>query len=188
MSINKKKSINDDPNDSNNSDDIDSDCSSNISQYDKNKIDDIVSQDYIKNVVSDKLIKYIKFNMLISEKQKQHREEMKALKNVKTDMEKFLCDYLEKIDEEYFNIGTKTRITKKTSVTKSTIKKEDIQKNLVSKLAEHEIVSDPVKANLFAEQVMLSIEKTRKIKKRTYLKTGKTPKNANKNNNKKENK
>lgn len=99
-----------------------------------------ISEEYIQTVVIERVIKYIRLNDIIKEKQSEHRKEMKKIKDTKNDtysndfinmkqsehktetiplknarkeLEQFLINFLDKVNEEYIQIGS-SMLTKKT--------------------------------------------------------------------------
>jgi len=71
----------------------------------ENNSNEEMNEEYIQTVVLERVIKYIKLDDLIKEKQNEHKKEMKAIKDAKEHLEKFLITYLDKIDEEYIQVG-----------------------------------------------------------------------------------
>ena len=100
------------------------------------------SDDYSENLSSklevkkesnkfyETVIKYLKIDDLIREKQTEYREELKTLKDDKNLLEDFIIRYLDKIDENFINIEGKGKLIKNKSSNKVAIKADLIKKGI----------------------------------------------------------
>jgi len=154
-----------------------SDVSSYDEDYDKdydNMTSDQISQKgqdkYFKSELMEKIIKYIKIDDSIKEKQKELREQTKCLKTQKTDMEKYILSYLENINEDYVNIQGTAKLTRTTTVSKGAIKPDNIKVSVIDGLKQQKINLYEKKINEVLESVMECIDKNRPTKTKTYIK------------------
>ncbi len=137
--------------------------SSDISSYDENEnygnmTSDEISQKahekYFKTELMEKIIKYIKIDDSIKEKQKEVREQVKCLKTQKMDMEKYIITYLESINQEFVNIEGAAKLTKTVSVSKGAIKHDNIKSSIVDGIKKQNINIDSKKIDELLENVM----------------------------------
>jgi hypothetical protein len=121
-----------------------------ISEHDNKSIDDETAQklndeakqSYLENDVFDAIVQFMKTDDLISEKEKELRDQIAPLKKQRTSLETFLIDYLEQIDQEYIKIGEKTQLTKVETETKGAIKPENVAEALLEGFKKHELYAD----------------------------------------------
>lgn len=132
--------------------------------------------EYIQTVVLDRVVKYIKIDDIIKQKQQEHKKEMKTIKDHKDKLEQFLIDYLDKIDQEYIQVGDKGTLTKTESRTKSSIKMEDISISLIEGFKKHKIYDDIADIKRIVEDFVETIENRRDVRVRKYLKRTKAKK------------
>jgi hypothetical protein len=186
-SSNKKSSYKKSSNDRDEKDSSDiSDIEDNVTisdafNYDNKKennssIDKEAEAEYIQTVVLDRVVKYIKIDDIIKKKQQEHRKEMKTIKDHKDKLEQFLIDYLDKIDQEYIQVGDKGTLTKTESRTKTSIKMEDISISLIEGFKKHKIYDDIAEIKRVVEDFVETIENRRDVKVRKYLKRTKAKK------------
>jgi len=151
--------------------------SSDISSYDENEnyenmTNDEISQKgkekFFKTELMEKIIKYIKIDDSIKDKQKEVRDQMKVLKTQKEEMEKYIISYLETINEEYVKIGESAKLTRTVSQTKGAIKQDNIKVSIFDQLKKENMVDD--KINELLENIVDNIEKNRPVKTKTYIK------------------
>lgn len=154
--------------------------SSDVSSYDEddenydNMTSDEISQKgkdkFFKTELMEKIIKYIKIDDSIKEKQKELREQTKCLKTQKNDMEKYILSYLENIDEDYVNIDGTAKLTKTTTTSKGVIKPDNIKISVIEGLKKQNVQIDDKKISDLLENVIECIDKNRPTKTRTYIK------------------
>ena len=154
------------------------DDSSDISSYNdnnenyENMTNDEISQrgkdKFFKTELMEKIIKYIKIDDSIKDKQKEVREQMKVLKNQKEEMEKYIITYLESINEEYVNIEGSAKLTRTITNTKGAINYDNIKLSLIDSLKKQNIEENKISDVL--GNVVETIEKNRPVKTRTYIK------------------
>jgi hypothetical protein len=150
-----------------------SDVSSDDDNYDNMTSDEISQkgkEKFFKTELMEKIIKYIKIDDSIKEKQKEIREQVKCLKTQKEDMEKYILSYLENINEDYVNIEGAAKLTKTTSISKGAIKPDNIKVSVLDGLKKQNINLDDKKIGELLENVIESIDKNRPTKTRTYIK------------------
>lgn len=147
--------------------------SSEVSSIDEYDDDDMISQkatdDYIKTELLEKIMKYFFIDTSIKEKQKEIREEMKALKEQKLEMENFILRYLESIDEEFVEINGHGKLIKKTRVTKGAIKIDFIKNAVSDKLKERGLFKNENDLNTFVETILGSIDEKRPTTSKTFI-------------------
>lgn len=136
----------------------------------ENDQDEELSEEYIQTVLLDKVYKYIKLDDVIKEKQSEHRKEMKVIKEAKEQLEQYLIGYLDKVDEEYIQIGNKSTLVKTETKTKAPPKMEDISVCLIEGFREHGIYEDDAEIKRVVTDFIKNIEEKREVKTRKYLK------------------
>ena len=141
-----------------------------------NSIDKEAEAEYIQTVVLDRVVKYIKIDDIIKQKQQDHKKEMKTIKDHKDKLEQFLIEYLDKIDQEYIQVGDKGTLTKTETRTKTSIKMEDISISLIEGFKKHKIYEDIAEIKRVVEDFVETIENRRDVKVRKYLKRTKAKK------------
>lgn len=106
------------------------------------KLDEEAKQSYLENDVFDAIVQFMKTDDIIKEKETMHREEVAPLKKHRTDLEMFLIDYLDKIDQEFIKVGEKTQLTKVESTSKGPIKPENVAEALLEGFKKHELYTE----------------------------------------------
>lgn len=139
-------------------------------EEDYDEMDEDEKKEYIQTVVLDRVIKYIKLDDVIKQKQNEHKKEMKAIKDSKEQLEHFLIGYLDKVDEEYIQLGNKSTLIKTEVKTKAPPKMEDISVCLVEGFRKHEIYEDDSEIKRVVKDFIETIDAKREIKTRKYLK------------------
>lgn len=140
---------------------------------DGDDIDEEAQVEYVQTVVLDRVVKYIKIDDIIKKKQQEHKKEMKSIKDHKDKLEQFLIDYLDKIDQEYIQVGDKGTLTKTETRTKAAPKMEDISVSLIEGFKKYEIYDDDAEIKRVVEDFIETIEEKREVKVRKYLKRSK---------------
>ena len=135
-----------------------------------NNLDESARKEYIQTVVLERVIKYIKLDDVIKQKQTEHKKEMKAIKDSKEKLELFLIDYLDKVDEEYIQLGNKSTLIKTEVITKAPPKMEDIGVCLIEGFKKHELYKDNVDIKDIIKDFIESIDAKRDVKTRKFLK------------------
>lgn len=159
---NKKKSKDDDS----------SDISSYDDNYDNMTLDEVSQkgkEKFFKTELMEKIIKYIKIDDTIKDKQKELRLQMKALKEQKLDMEKYIISYLDAINEDYVNIEGTAKLTKTTTNTKGAIKVDNIKVSVIDGIKQQNINLDEKKINELLESILDSVDKNRPVKTKTSI-------------------
>ena len=145
----------------------------NNDDYENMSLDEISQkgkEKFFKTELMEKIIKYIKIDDTIKDKQKELRLQMKALKTQKTDMEKYIITYLEAINEEFVNIEGTAKLTKTISNTKGAIKVDNIKLSLIDGIKKQNIKLDESKIGELLDSVIENVEKNRPTKTKTYIK------------------
>jgi hypothetical protein len=178
--INKKQNIKkeidssdvssyDDKSDKSDNEDIENMTSDEISQRGKEK--------FFKTELMEKIIKYIKIDDTIKEKQKEIRDQVKCLKEQKNDMEGYIIKYLENINQEFVNIENTAKLTKTTSITKGAIKLDNMSTSLVDTIKKQNINLDTKKISELVDSFLETVDKNRPTKTKTYIKRTKSAAN-----------
>jgi hypothetical protein len=153
--------------------------SSDISSYDENEdyenmtseqISQKGKEKFFKTELMEKIVKYIKIDDSIKEKQKEIRQQVKCLKTQKSDMEKYIIAYLENINEEFVNIEGTAKLTKTVSTSKGAIKPDNIKTSVIDSIKKQNIKIDENKINNLLEDVLVFVDKNRPTKTKTYIK------------------
>jgi hypothetical protein len=142
----------------------------NENNEDNNSNEDEMDEDFVQTVVMERVIKYIKLDDVIKEKQNEHKKEMKTLKDTKDQLEQFLIGFLDKINEEYIQLGNKSTLIKTETQTKAAPKMEDISVCLIDGFRKYEIYEDDDEIKRVVKDFIKTIDDKREIKTRKYLK------------------
>lgn len=128
------------------------------------KYDEEAQREYIQNVVLDRVIKYCQIDDIIKEKQMAHRQEIKSIKESKEQLENYLLDYLDKINEEYIDIRGKGRLIKDVKTVKAPPKMEDIAESLVEGFKKYELYDNDDEIRKVVNDFITNIESKRATK------------------------
>jgi hypothetical protein len=169
--------------------------SSDISTYDSDD-DNLTNEDiqreakntYVQTELLERITKYLKIDNSIKEKQKEIREYVKAMKEQKESMEKYIIGYLNEVDEDFIKIDGEGKLMKTTSVTKGAIKTDNIKNSVAMGLKKENIALDEKKFNELISSIITSVEANRPKKERTYIKRSYAKKNNKNDTTKKESK
>lgn len=154
-------------NDQNNADHQDADQNEDV---DYDELTEGAKKEYIQTVVLDKVINYIKLDDIIKQKQLEHKKEMKVIKDSKEQLEEFLIQYLDKVDEEFIELGNKSTLYKTEIKTKAAPKMEDIGICLVEGFKKYEFYEDDDEIKRVVKDFIDTIDAKREVKTRKYLK------------------
>ncbi len=134
-----------------------------------NDMDEEAANEYVKTVVCDRVVKYMKLDDLIKEKQSEHKKDMKAIKDSKEKLEKFLLNYLDQVHEEFIQIKNDTKLIKTEKTTKSALKMEDISSSLIEGFKKYEIYEDDVQIDRVVTDLLKTIDSKRKNNTRKFI-------------------
>jgi hypothetical protein len=133
-------------------------------------LDNEAKQSFLENDVFDAIVKFMKTDDIISEKEAEHREMISPLKKQRSSLEGFLIDYLEQIDQEFIKIGEKTQLTKVETESKLAIKPENVAEALLEGFKKHELYTDDQRDEMMRviKDMMTIVEskRERKIRKK----------------------
>jgi len=141
-------------------------------EFDQRKSDDIdkeAEDNYVKEVVMDRIIKYIKIDDLIKKKEEEHRSYMKTIKEGRTKLEQFIIGYLDRIDEEYVQLGKQNKLTKTVKQNKQPIKTDTIKEVLKMEFKEKGFCENTQQIEKMVEEFIVKIEEKREIKTKKSL-------------------
>lgn len=130
----------------------------------------IAEQKYIEREFLDKVIKYIKIDDLVRKKMEEHKEEIKVLKTDKQELEGYIIQYLQKMEEQFININGSGKLIKNESITKGALKVDTIKESLIENIQKENLITDNDKQNEFIANILNLIDTKRPRKTRTYLK------------------
>jgi len=140
----------------------------NAFEFDENMSDKKVHENFVKNVLVDKVSKYIKLDNIIKEKQEKLKAELKKIKDAKEVMEEYIITYLDKNDADFLNIGKeKLRVEEKKS--QSAIKMEYIEECLVDGFKKYELYENENEISKVVKEFLETINSKRKITTRKVL-------------------
>lgn len=122
--------------------DVDVDADADIDDETSKRIDEEAKKAFRENDIVDAIVRYMKTDDIISEKEQELREIIAPLKKQRTELESFLIDYLEQIDEEFIIVGKKAKLNKVETVTKLPIKPENVAEALLEGFKKHELYSE----------------------------------------------
>jgi len=141
-------------------------------EFDQKKSDDLdqeATDNYVKEVVMDRIIKYIKIDDLIKKKEEEHRTFMKTIKEGRTKLEQFIIGYLDNIDEEYVQLGKQNKLTKAIKESKQPIKTDIIKEVLKIEFKEKGFCDNTQQIEKMVEEFIIKIEEKREIKTKKTL-------------------
>ena len=120
----------------------------------------------------DKVIKFIKTDDVIKKKEKENKEEIKVLKNEKKTLEKYILQFLDKIDENFISINGTGKLIKNESKTKGSIKIENIQEVIMETLKkeDYKLTLEPELILKLTNDIIQQVEEKRPVSKKIYLK------------------
>lgn len=124
---------------------------------------------YVKDIVADRIIRYIKIDDLIKKKEEEHRTYMKTIKEGRTKLEQFIIGYLDKIDEEYVQIGKQNKLTKSIKQNKQPIKTDAIKEVLINEFKEKGLCESTQQIEKMVDEFIGKIEEKREIKTKKVL-------------------
>jgi len=157
------------------------DDSSIVSSYDDDNVTNADIQkeacdSYVQTELQEKIIKYLKIDNKIKDKQKEVREYMKMMKQQRTEIEKYLIRYLDDINQDYISVNNKDKLTKTVVVSKGAINIDNIKKSVNDGLKKEDIKLDDKKFNEVLLSILEFVDNNRPKKTRTYIKrTGDKP-------------
>jgi microtubule-associated protein 1 len=142
----------------------DKEISNNAFEYDDKK----VHEEFVKNVLVDKVSKYIKLDNIIKEKQDKLKTELKKIKDAKEQMEEYIISYLDKNDAEFLGIGNE-KLIKTVKETKAPIKIENIEESLIEGFKKYELYKNDEEISKVVKDFLMTIDSKIKITQRKYL-------------------
>jgi len=118
----------------------------------------------------ENVIKYLEVDDTIKNKQSEHREEVKNLKDTKGELEGFIIRYLDRKGKDQVNLGeNKGRLVKETKDSKSAIKTDTIREGIMEGLKAAKLVEQEAETVKLINSIMDSIDNKRTVTKRTTL-------------------
>lgn len=137
-----------------------------------NKKEDVeaAEKEYLQKVVLDRITKFLTFDTMIKEIEKEHKNKIKELKDKRTDLEEYIIEFLERIDKDTISCK-KDKLTKVVTETKSPIKLESISEALREGFENRKLVQgDEDKLNAIIAEFLERIDKKREIKIKKSIK------------------
>lgn len=126
--------------------------------------------EYAKNIIADRILKYIKLDDIMKRKEKEHRAEIKTIRETKTELEEYIINYLDEVQEEYLIVGKQNKLTKHIKENKSPIKQEYIINTLQDGFKKHNLCKNDEECTQLINSFVQSIEASRAIKLKKTLK------------------
>lgn len=113
-----------------------------IGEEESKQIDSESKKNYLESDVFDSIVKFMKTDDLISEREMEFRQEITPLKKQRTDLENFLIGYLEEMDNDFIQLGKTTKLTKVETENVAPIKPENVADALVEGFRKHELYTE----------------------------------------------
>lgn len=132
-------------------------------------MDQEAENNYVKDVVADRIIRYIKIDDIIKKKEEEHRAYMKTIKEGRAKLEQFIIGYLDKIDEEYVQIGKQNKLTKSLKQNKQPIKIDAIKEVLMFEFKEKGLCENTQQIEKMVDEFINKIEEKREIKTKKII-------------------
>jgi len=118
----------------------------------------------------ENVIKYLEIDDTIKQKQDEHREEVKNLKDTKGELEGYIIRYLDRKGKNEINIGNgKGQLVKEVKDSKSPIKPENIREGILDGLKKSEFGETDEETLKLINSIMDSIDTKRAVTQRTCL-------------------
>lgn len=137
---------------------------------DIDEMDEEAREEYMRTTVSEYVIKYLKVDSMMKKKQDEHKQEIKPIKDAKDKLENFLIGYLDKINEEYFQIGNKNTLVKTKTETKAAIKLDHIANSLFDDFKKLGLYEDEEETKKVVQELITNIDSKREVKVKKRLK------------------
>lgn len=152
--------------------DDDSDSDDEVSDLSDSDYEDEsqINDKKVKTKFLENVIKYLKADDIIKKKNKEHKEDIKNLKDEKNELEGFIIRYLDRKGETHVNIKGEGKLIKNKSETKAPIKAENIREGILEGLKAEKLVEEEEKALELINLIIDKIDSKRTVTTRTYLK------------------
>jgi hypothetical protein len=124
----------------------------------------------------EKVNKYLQYDDVIKESMIEHRKEINELKSQKKNLELYLLDYLESVNNDIINVGESDKLVKVERQKKAPLNKEIIKCAIIDDLKERGIIKNEKEGEDTIERMFESMENKRAIKNIVQLKRKKIKK------------
>lgn len=116
-----------------------------------------------KRDFSEKVIKFIQYDDLIKETMLEHRKQINELKVQKKELELFLIDYLDEINNDIINCGESDIIKKVEKQKKAPLNKSLMKKSIIDDLIKEKFVKNEEQGEKIIEKMFENMENKRQI-------------------------
>lgn len=134
-------------------------------------ISQIAKQDYLRHAFLETITHYLDAADKMLELAKEHRENMKELKDRKEKFGDEIMRYLGE-DRDEIVIPGRGRIYKTQTTSKSALKEDEIKESIDDGLKESKLIKDQAKREAAVESILELINSRRKVTTKTVLKRG----------------
>ena len=119
----------------------------------------------------EQVIKYIKYDDIIKERQKKERDEINKLKELRKEQEIQILNHLNTTDNTFVTIANKGKLVKNVSIRKTPITKECMKLGIENGLRETKLITneDNISCNKIVDTIIEIIDKKRPVKQTEYL-------------------
>jgi hypothetical protein len=155
----------------------------------ENKIKRVAEGRNLEVEFLEKVSKYVKITDILEKKQEEQKEQLKnikeqlkVVKETKTELETYILEYLDKKNEKFINIEGKCELIKTERITQGIVKEENIKDSVKEKMDKEKILNDSNQQREFIDDLLNIINNKREKKIKIFLKkkSVKTPKQNNK--------
>jgi hypothetical protein len=134
------------------------------------KIKNAAEKKVLGNEFLEKVVKYIKTDDIIKEKNAEHSKEIKVIKETKNELEKYILKYLESKNQDYIMIPGKCELIKNETVTKGVVNDAIIIDSLQEEIKNNNYITDTNEQQKFINDILTLIDFKRPKKVKTVLK------------------
>ena len=137
---------------------------------DTDNYDNITGNKKVQNKFLENVIKFLQTDDIIRKKTNEYKDNIKILKDTKSELEEFVIRYLEKENEDYIDIKGKGKLIKKKTITKSAIKIDNIKESIFEELHQRKLLETDDETINLINNILTKIENKRTVKEKTVLK------------------
>jgi hypothetical protein len=116
-----------------------------------------------KRDFSEKVIKFIQYDDLIKETMLEHRKQINELKIQKKELELFLIDYLEEINNDVINCGESDVIKKVEKQKKAPLNKTLMKKSIIEDMIKEKFIKTEEQGEKIIEKMFENMENKRTV-------------------------
>jgi hypothetical protein len=116
-----------------------------------------------KRDFSEKVIKFIQYDDLIKETMIEHRKQINELKTQKKELELFLIDYLDEINNDIINCGESDVIKKVEKQKKAPLNKTLMKKSIIEDMIKEKFIKTEEQGEKIIEKMFENMENKRAV-------------------------